>query len=80
MRCDPVGSVWRRPDLQVYKPASFDYEDGSVNARVLVDGFVTAGVEVVAITTVTSSMWHSSARCKREMQVLRTIALRCCRA
>lgn len=50
MRCDPVGSIWRRWDLHFHTPASFDYEDGSVNARDLVDGLVTAGVEVVAIT------------------------------
>lgn len=50
MRCDPRGSIWRRWDLHFHTPASFDYEDRSVSATDLVDGLVTAGVEVVAIT------------------------------
>jgi len=50
MRCDPLGSVWRRWDLHVHTPASYDYANKGINAKQLVDGLVAAGVEVVAIT------------------------------
>ncbi len=47
---DPKGSVWRKWDLHVHSPASYDYQDRSVKANEIVDCLVTAGVEVVAIT------------------------------
>ena len=50
MRNDPSGSIWRRWDLHFHTPASFDYENKSVNAQRLVDGLIAAGVEVVAVT------------------------------
>ena len=66
MRSDPRGAIWRRWDLHLHTPASFDYENGGVNAQGLVDGLVGAGLEVVAVTD------HHviSAKIIREMQGL----------
>jgi ABC-type lipoprotein export system ATPase subunit len=50
MKTDPLGSIWRRWDLHLHTPASFDYQDASVNAQRLVDRLIGEGVEVVAIT------------------------------
>jgi energy-coupling factor transporter ATP-binding protein EcfA2 len=50
MRTDPRGSVWRRWDLHLHTPASFDYRNHKVTPQDLVDALVTAGVEVAAVT------------------------------
>jgi len=44
------GSLWHRWDLHFHTPASFDYEDGNVSNRQIVDGLVAERVRVVAIT------------------------------
>jgi len=50
MRCDPRGSVWRRWDLHLHTPASYDYQNKGVTADRLVEVLVAANIEVVAIT------------------------------
>lgn len=50
MRTDPLGSIWRRWDLHVHTPASFDYQDNGVTPKRLVDKLITEGIEVVAAT------------------------------
>lgn len=47
---DPTGSLWRRWDLHVHTPASYDYQNHSITAREIVDGLAAAGVEVAAVT------------------------------
>lgn len=50
MKTDPLGSIWRRWDLHFHTPASFEYQDRSVNSQRLVDKLISEGVEVVAVT------------------------------
>jgi len=50
MRCDPRGSVWRRWDLHLHTPASFDYQNMGVTAAQVVERLLEAQVEVVAVT------------------------------
>jgi hypothetical protein len=50
MRCDPLGSIWRRWDLHFHTPSSFDYDNKSLRAEDLVEGLVAKGVSVVAVT------------------------------
>lgn len=44
------GSEWRIWDLHFHSPSSYDYKDKSVTNEQLVDGLVSNGVSVVAIT------------------------------
>ena len=50
MKTDSLGSIWRRWDLHFHTPASFDYQDRSVNSQRLVDKLISEGIEVVAVT------------------------------
>ncbi len=50
MRCDPRGSVWRRWDLHLHTPASYEYENKGVTPERIVEVLLAANVEVVAIT------------------------------
>jgi len=47
---DPRGSLWHRWDLHFHSPSSYDYEDGGVTNRQIVDGLLRHNVRVVAIT------------------------------
>ena len=44
------GSEWRVWDLHLHTPASYDYKDKSVTNEDIVNGLVSHGVSVVAIT------------------------------
>jgi ABC-type lipoprotein export system ATPase subunit len=47
---DPRGSIWRKWDLHLHTPASYDYEDKSVKADAIVEKLRHAGISAVAIT------------------------------
>jgi len=47
---DSRGSVWRKWDLHVHTPASYDYKDKSLNPQKIVDKLKGLGVSVVAVT------------------------------
>ena len=44
------GSLWHRWDLHFHTPSSFDYEDKSVTNQAIVDGLISNGIRVIAIT------------------------------
>ena len=44
------GSKWRQCDLHFHTTSSYDYQDKSVTNEDIVNGLITEGVEVVAIT------------------------------
>ncbi len=44
------GSEWRKWDLHVHTPSSYDYKDKSVTNENLIQGFMENGLSVVAIT------------------------------
>ncbi len=46
----PYGSLWNRWDLHFHTLSSYDYSDHSATNQQIIDGLVTNGVRVVAIT------------------------------
>ncbi|MEZ4512127.1 MAG: AAA family ATPase [Chloroflexota bacterium] len=44
------GSVWRKWDLHLHTPSSFDYEDKSITDEQIIKKLVGAGIRLVAIT------------------------------
>jgi len=44
------GSLWNPWDLHFHTPASFDYLDGSVTNQQIIDGLISKGVRLVAVT------------------------------
>lgn len=44
------GSVWRKWDLHLHTPSSFDYEDKSITDEQIIEKLVDAGIRLVAIT------------------------------
>lgn len=42
--------MWRRWDLHVHTPSSYDYQSGAASAKEIVDTLISAGVELAAIT------------------------------
>lgn len=48
--CDPRGSIWRKWDLHFHTPSSFDYKRKDVTDDKIIDGLVSGGISVVAIT------------------------------
>ncbi|MBS1715562.1 MAG: hypothetical protein JST30_14635 [Armatimonadetes bacterium] len=50
MKYDPRGSLWRRWDLHLHSPASFDYGDKTVSPDDMADGLAHHGVRLVAVT------------------------------
>lgn len=47
---DPKGSIWRKWDLHVHTPYSYDYVDRSVNNQDIIDILKKNNISVVAIT------------------------------
>lgn len=45
-----IGSTWRKWDLHFHSQSSYDYKDKSTTDQEIIDGLVSSGVEVVAIT------------------------------
>lgn len=45
-----AGSVWRKWDLHLHTPASYDYENMSITNEQIIEALVAADVSVVAIT------------------------------
>lgn len=50
MRHDTRGSMWRRWDLHVHTPSSYDYQFRAAGAKQIVDTLISSDIEVVAIT------------------------------
>lgn len=46
----PRGAEWRKWDLHLHTPASYDYDNKSVKNENIIDAMVTNGISVVAIT------------------------------
>lgn len=46
----PRGSIWRKWDLHVHSPASFDYQDRSITNEKIIEKFKESNISVVAIT------------------------------
>ena len=44
------GSVWRKWDLHLHTPSSFDYEDKSITDERIIESLVDVGIRLVAIT------------------------------
>ena len=45
-----VGSIWRKLDLHFHTPSSYDYKDKSTADQESIDGLVSRGIEVAAVT------------------------------
>lgn len=50
MKNNPIGSKWLKWDLHFHTPSSYDYSNKSVSNDDIIEGLITAGVRVVAIT------------------------------
>src|SRR5260370_25205614 len=50
MTLRPVGSEWGQWDLHFHIPSSFDYQNGAIADKQIVDGLIAAGIVAVAVT------------------------------
>ena len=46
----PKGSEWRKWDLHVHTPASYDWHGGEVTPEELVEKAIEEGLSVIAVT------------------------------
>lgn len=75
----PKGSEWRRWDLHVHTPASYDWDGGEIAADDLIDKAKESGLEAIAITDHHSIEWVDAvgkAGKKKGITVLPGIELR----
>jgi len=50
MKNDPRGSIWRKWDLHLHTPSSYDYKDKSVTNQQIIDNLKINNISAVAIT------------------------------
>ncbi|MHC1788505.1 TrlF family AAA-like ATPase [Solidesulfovibrio sp.] len=50
MANDDIGSVWRKSDLHLHTPVSFDYSNKAITPKQIVNTLVENGISLVAIT------------------------------
>ena len=73
------GSIWRKWDLHIHTPASYDWGGGEITPDDLVDKAIESGLEVIAITDHHSVKWIDDvgqAGKKKGLTVLPGIELR----
>jgi len=47
---DPRGSIWRKWDLHLHTPSSYDYQNKGISNQTIIDNIISNGIDAVAIT------------------------------
>lgn len=47
---DSRGSIWRKWDLHLHTPSSYDYHDKGISNQTIIDSIISNGIDAVAIT------------------------------